>query len=63
MMNPEIARKFDDRKFMWDGKIYETDIEAKKILPGYKAQDFEARMIEEDGKYLVYTRREVMSGG
>jgi len=56
-MKPAIARKFDDKKFMWDGKIYETEQEAKEVTQGYKTNDFETNMVEEEGKYLLYTRR------
>lgn len=58
-MKPQLARKFDDKKFMWDGKIYETEEEAKDVMEKYKENNFETRMIEEEGKYLVYTRRVV----
>ncbi|MBU1487177.1 hypothetical protein KKH56_03905 [bacterium] len=58
-MNPAIMRKFDDKKFMWDGKIYETEQEAKEVIQGYKTKNFETGMVEEEGKYLLYTRRVV----
>lgn len=54
---PDIARRFDDKKFMWDGKVYETEQEAKGVMEVYKTNNFETRMVEENGKSLLYTRR------
>lgn len=56
-MNPELARKFDDKKFMWDGKIYETEEEAKGVMEEYEKNNFETELLEEEGKCLLYTRR------
>jgi ABC-type sulfate transport system substrate-binding protein len=47
------------KKFMWDGKIYETESEARNIEKEYGANNFEVMLVPEDGKYLVYTRRVV----
>lgn len=58
-MKPEVARKFDDQKFMWDSKIYETESKAKEVMEEYKRHNFEARMLKEEGRYLLYTRRVV----
>ena len=58
-MKPEIAKKFDDQKFMWDGKIYESESEAKEVMERYNLNNFETKMVEEEGKYLLYTRRVV----
>lgn len=58
-MNPAVARRFEDKKFMWDGKVYETEKEAKEVMEGYKTNNFETGMVEEEGKYLLYTRRVV----
>lgn len=58
-MNPGLARKFEDKKFMWDGKIYETKQEAEEVMEGYKVKDFETRIVEEENKFFLYTRRVV----
>ncbi|MEW5768643.1 MAG: hypothetical protein AB1797_13715 [bacterium] len=58
-MKPGLSRRFDDKKFMWDGKIYETKEEAKEVMQRYQANNFETKMVEEEGKYLLYTRRVV----
>jgi hypothetical protein len=55
----ELARKFEDKKFMWDSKVYETEEEAKKIMQTYQEKNFETRLVSEEGKYFLYTRRVV----
>lgn len=55
----ENVKILDDKKFMWDGKIYESEEEAKKIISSYEAEGFEVRMILQENKYIVYTRRVV----
>ena len=49
----------DGKKFMWDGKTYDTEEEAREVISGYGKEGFETRMLEEEGKYLAYTRRVV----
>lgn len=49
----------ESKKFMWDGKIYNTEDEAKNVANGYEKDNFETRIILEEGKYLIYNRREV----
>jgi hypothetical protein len=49
----------DDKKFMWDGKIYDTEADAQAVETTYKNDGFETRLLKENEKYLVYTRRVV----
>lgn len=56
---PESSLYFDGRKFMWDGKEYETEGDAKKAAQGYEQDGFDVKSVKEEGKHLVYTRREV----
>ncbi len=58
-MKPAIARRFDDKKFMWDGRIYETEEKAKEMMKEYQTRNFETRILKEEEKYLLYTRRVV----
>ena len=44
---------------MWDGETYDTRAAAEEVENKYKTADFETRILEEDGKFLVYNRREV----
>jgi len=58
-MDTENYKIIDDKKFMWDGKVYESESEAKDAMKGYEKDNFEARLLDEDGKHLLYTRRVV----
>ena len=54
---PDLAKKIDGKKFMWDKGRYSTDQEAHEKIAQYEKDGFEAECMEENGKYLVYTRR------
>jgi len=56
---PALARVFDDRKYMWDGETYETKEAAQTVAEKYQQDGFETKIVEEEGKFLVYNRREV----
>lgn len=47
----------DGKKYMWDGENYETKTAAEENIAKYSKDGFETKLIEEDGKHLVYTRR------
>ncbi len=47
----------DSKKYMWDGEDYEAESAAREKMSTYGNDGFETKLIEEDGKYLVYTRR------
>jgi len=56
---PQNLLFVDRRKFVWDGELYEARAAAEAKKGDYETQGFETRMIEEEGKFLVYTRRVV----
>jgi len=58
-MSPNLAMIGDGKKFMWDGQLYENKEEASRAAESYRNENFEIRMVEEDGKFLMYTRRTV----
>ncbi len=58
-MDVENFRIIESKKYMWDGKTYESEKEGQDIKKRYEKADFEAELIEENGKYLVYSRRVV----
>ena len=58
-MSPNLATIVDGKKFMWDGQVYDKQEEASRAGKSYQDENFEIRMVEEDGKFLVYTRRTV----
>ncbi len=58
-MSPNLAISSDGKKFMWDGQLYDNREEAARIGETYQNEDFQIRIAEEGGKFLVYTRRTV----
>ena len=50
---------FDKKKFMWDGKTYDNESEAINIKAEYEKNNFESRMLQEEEKYFLFTRRVV----
>ena len=54
-----IARKFDGKKFMWDGKTYQGHSEAEEAKRRYQTDGFEVELVEEGGQRLLFTRRVV----
>jgi len=51
------SEKIDGKKFMWDKGCYSTEAEAKEKMDEYEKDGFETRLVKEEGKFLVYTRR------
>jgi len=56
---PQNLLFVDRRKYVWDGELYDSRAAAEGKKGDYEAQGFETQMIEEEGKFLVYTRRVV----
>jgi len=55
----ELARVFNGKKFMWDGKVYTNEKERGEIGQKYKDDGFAVEMVEEGGEYFLFTRRVV----
>ena len=58
-MSPNLAMISDGKKFMWDGQTYDAKEEATRAGESYQNENFETQVVEEGGKFLVYTRRTV----
>ncbi len=58
-MSPNLAIISDGKKFMWDGQPYETREEASRVAESYQNENFQIQIVEDDGKFRVYTRRTV----
>jgi hypothetical protein len=58
-MNPNLSLVSDGKKFMWDGRPYATREEASTVREACQSDGFEVRLVEESGKFLIYTRRAV----
>ena len=56
---PDASKIINGRKVMWDGVEYATEKEAQDVKKTYEDDKFEAELVEEEGKYLLYTRRVV----
>lgn len=56
---PSLAKNIEGRKYMWDGCSYESKKSAEETEEKYKKDGFQAKIVEENGKFLIYTRREV----
>ena len=56
---PQNVRLFDRRKFVWDGEAYGSGPAAEAKKSAYEAQGFETQVVQEEGKFLLYTRRVV----
>ena len=55
----ELARRFEGKKFMWDGKAYPDEQQAREAAQKYQADGFAATLFSEDNRFYVFTRREV----
>ena len=58
-MSPNLALISDGKKFMWDGCFYTTRDEAAPAQEAYLMDKFQVRVVEDAGRFLVYTRRVV----
>ena len=55
----DLARIFDNKKFMWDGMTYGDEQEMKKIKKDYQDKGFEVEVVEEGSQCFLFTRRVV----
>jgi hypothetical protein len=56
-MTIPLARKVEGKKFMWDGNTYDSRKKAYEVTVAYTSEGFETQIFEEDGQFLVYSRR------
>lgn len=49
----------NSKKYGWDGEDYDSKSAAEENVKKYSKDGFETRLIEEGGKYFIYTRRVV----
>ena len=56
-MSPNLTMTRDGKKFMWDGRLFENRDQGSREAEAYEKDNFEVRMVEQDGKFLIYTRR------
>jgi hypothetical protein len=58
-MNPNLAMIHEGKKFMWDGRLYDTRDKALQTAQAYRNDKFDVEVVEREGKFLLYTRRVV----
>ena len=58
-MEIEDVRSDGSSKFMWDGEVYDSQSDMETRKKEYESNDFEVRVFEQEGAYLLYTRRVV----
>ena len=56
---PDSVKILDTKKFLWDGETYDSQAAATEVENKYKDKNFETKLLEEEGKFFVYTRRVV----
>ena len=44
---------------MWDGQLYTSQEEVASAEAAYQKDTFEVRVVQEEGQFLIYTRRVV----
>jgi uncharacterized protein YegP (UPF0339 family) len=52
-------RIVNGRKYIWDGQAYLSQEAAEQAVSRYRSEGFETEVVEEEGEFLAYTRREV----
>ena len=50
-------RIIENKKYMWDGRLFDDEGEALNVAASYKKDGFEVQLFDEEGKRLIYTRR------
>ncbi|MGA2357719.1 MAG: hypothetical protein ACLQOO_08680 [Terriglobia bacterium] len=56
-MSTNLTIISDGKKFLWDGQPYDSKEAASSAAQSYQNDNFQVQTVEEDGKFLVYTRR------
>ncbi len=58
-MSENLAMISDGKKFLWDGQLYDSEESALIAEQSYHNDNFEVRVVQREGYYLLYTRRAV----
>lgn len=53
----QLSRIVDGKKFLWDGSTYNDEKSAFEISQKYESDGFETKVINEEDKYFVFSRR------
>jgi hypothetical protein len=55
----DLARRFEGKKFMWDGQSYAGETQAVEASSRYQADGFQTQMVTEEGSSYVFSRKEI----
>ncbi len=55
----ELSRRFDGKKFMWDGETHADESKARLSANNYEKAGFRIEIVSEESAFYVFTRREV----
>jgi hypothetical protein len=55
----DLARRFEGKKFMWDGQSYPGEAQAAEAGSRYQTDGFQTQMVTEDGNTYVFSRKEI----
>jgi hypothetical protein len=58
-MRPNLIGIVQGKKFMWDGRVFDTRDECLRQAEAYRSDNFEVQLVEQDATFLLYTRRAV----
>lgn len=56
-MTPPLALNVKGKKYLWDGKTYNSEDEAVGISKSYEKEGFDIHIFEQENEYMVYSRR------
>jgi hypothetical protein len=54
-----LSKIIDGKKFMWDGCEYNDENTVAIATEKYKSSNFETRLINENNKFYIFTRKMV----
>lgn len=55
----QLGRRFQGKKFMWDGRVYPDEKQAQEVARKYRHDSFDAELVKEEDRFYVFTRKEV----
>lgn len=61
-MSPNLTTIVEAKKYMWDGREFQTRDECVREAEAYRKDNFEVQLVEQEEKFLLYTRRAVKEG-
>jgi hypothetical protein len=53
----ELARNFDGKKYMWDGRSHSNEQEMNDTKKAYLGKGFKVQVVEEEKQYFLFSRR------